>query len=194
MDDFSQNGEQVEILKHFNGRIGNFLDIGAFDGETFSNTRALAILGWSGTLVEPSYIAFGKLRALYKDEIRFNLVNCAISGAVSAMLEFTPDEVGHVSSAKPDQKTRHPDASWMSPYWISGLQVEFILSFGKFDFISVDAEGFDMEIAESIPKDHLPEMICVEHGQRSILEWDYWAISRGYEKLMTTNENFLFIK
>jgi hypothetical protein len=34
---YSQNDEQDVILEYFNGSIGRFLDIGAFDGITLSS-------------------------------------------------------------------------------------------------------------------------------------------------------------
>ena len=43
---YSQHNEQEIILNFFNGRIGRYLDIGAFDGVDMSNTLALAELGW----------------------------------------------------------------------------------------------------------------------------------------------------
>lgn len=61
MQDFSQNREQRIILDFFGAHRGTFLDIGANDGVTLSNTRALALLGWSGILVEPAPMAYRKL-------------------------------------------------------------------------------------------------------------------------------------
>lgn len=55
---YSQNGEQEAILKIFGESEGRFLDIGAYDGKTFSNTLALIERGWSGVLIEPSPNAF----------------------------------------------------------------------------------------------------------------------------------------
>lgn len=75
MKDFSQNGEQAIILKYFGvaqieargGYVatqpGTVLDIGANDGVTLSNSRALVELGWNAVLVEPAEIAFRKLQA-----------------------------------------------------------------------------------------------------------------------------------
>jgi hypothetical protein len=48
---YSQNNEQEIILNFFNGRIGRYLDIGAFDGVSMSNTLALVELGWQGTAI-----------------------------------------------------------------------------------------------------------------------------------------------
>ena len=39
---YSQGNEQEIILKFLNGRVGRYLDIGAFDGVVSSNTLALA--------------------------------------------------------------------------------------------------------------------------------------------------------
>ena len=35
---YSEHNEQLIIEEFFQGRLGNFLDIGAFDGVNFSNT------------------------------------------------------------------------------------------------------------------------------------------------------------
>jgi len=57
MRDYSQFHEQIAILNALNPSPetpGRFLDIGAFDPITFSNTRALVELGWSGVMIEPA--------------------------------------------------------------------------------------------------------------------------------------------
>lgn len=55
MKDFSQNGEQAHILHYFDVmgiEKGHLVDLGAGDGYTMSNTRALLERGWTGTLVD----------------------------------------------------------------------------------------------------------------------------------------------
>lgn len=55
MTRYSQFEEQDAILQAFAGKTdGRFLDLGAWDPITFSNTRALVGLGWSGVMIEPS--------------------------------------------------------------------------------------------------------------------------------------------
>ncbi len=55
LNDYSQNGEQAHIL-HYLDTIGitkgHLVDLGAGDGYTMSNTRALLERGWTGTLVD----------------------------------------------------------------------------------------------------------------------------------------------
>src|SRR5687768_7977670 len=61
MIDYSQHGEQHIILDYFGNDGGILLDIGANDGITFSNSRALLECGWYGVLVEPSEKTFAEL-------------------------------------------------------------------------------------------------------------------------------------
>jgi hypothetical protein len=80
MRDYSQFGEQAHILKFFEERgrtKGRFLDIGAHDGISCSNSLALAERGWGGALVEPSPLAFSKLITTYAERPDIALVNAA---------------------------------------------------------------------------------------------------------------------
>ena len=62
---YSQSGQDAFVLSYFNNkRNGVFIDIGANDGETFSNSRQLILDGWNAVLVEPSPKAFAKLNKL----------------------------------------------------------------------------------------------------------------------------------
>jgi FkbM family methyltransferase len=49
----SQHGEDIVLWRYFKGRRnGFFIEIGAYDGVTFSNTYLLEAVGWQGILVE----------------------------------------------------------------------------------------------------------------------------------------------
>jgi hypothetical protein len=63
-----------------NPHIGYFVEVGAFDGESFSNTSFLADQGWSGLYVEPvpAFCAQIKLRHL------FNLNRVSIDSSAMA--------------------------------------------------------------------------------------------------------------
>lgn len=55
MKDYSQNGEQAVILEILNAlgiENGHLVDLGAGDGYTLSNTRALLDNGWTGDLYD----------------------------------------------------------------------------------------------------------------------------------------------
>jgi FkbM family methyltransferase len=59
---YTQNLEEKYILQHARGT--RFLDIGAYDGETMSSTRALVDKGWSGVYVEPNPTILEKLESV----------------------------------------------------------------------------------------------------------------------------------
>jgi FkbM family methyltransferase len=62
----AQVGQDRYLLENFfrGKRNGVFLDVGAYDGEKFSNTLFFEeSLGWKGLCVEPLPSAFQKLRA-----------------------------------------------------------------------------------------------------------------------------------
>ena len=55
MKDYSQNGEQAHILHYLDTiglKKGHLVDLGAGDGYTMSNTRALLERGWTGDLFD----------------------------------------------------------------------------------------------------------------------------------------------
>lgn len=55
MKDYSQNGEQAHILHYIDTiglKTGHLVDLGAGDGRTMSNTRALIERGWTGDLYD----------------------------------------------------------------------------------------------------------------------------------------------
>jgi FkbM family methyltransferase len=64
---YSQLGQDRYVLENFfrGKRGGVFVDIGAYDGETYSNTLFFErSMGWSGLCVEPLPSAFAKLKTL----------------------------------------------------------------------------------------------------------------------------------
>jgi len=57
---------------------GCFVEVGAFDGETYGNTAGLADLGWSGLYIEPMPEAFELCRRRHVNNPGVKLLNCAI--------------------------------------------------------------------------------------------------------------------
>jgi FkbM family methyltransferase len=85
---FSQNNEEEIIIEALTGvPPGKFLDIGAYDGRSFSNTMRLTELGWGGICFEPSPSVFPALLKLHGDNEKIGLVNAAITPS-GGLLEF----------------------------------------------------------------------------------------------------------
>jgi FkbM family methyltransferase len=59
-------------------RDGTFVEVGAYDGETYSNTSCLADLGWRGVYIEPVPDAAARCRARHAGNPATSVVECAI--------------------------------------------------------------------------------------------------------------------
>jgi len=57
---------------------GSFVEVGAYDGETYGNTACLADLGWRGLYIEPVPAACERCRARHAGNQAVSVVQCAI--------------------------------------------------------------------------------------------------------------------
>jgi len=164
---FSQNAEEIIILQYFADKpIGKFLDIGAFDVEKFSNTRALYNKGWGGVFVEPSPKQFNNIYEHYKNDPKIVTLNVAI-GTSSEPLEFYLSEDA-VSTSDVPHMTKWANAgvkfekTTVPQIHVADFMKEYCVDI---DFISLDTEATNMKIFRAIP-DFVFEQIscfCIEH-------------------------------
>jgi len=160
----TQQNEQEIIRQFFGDRIGTFLDVGAFDGVTDSNTHALTERGWSGVLVEPCLETFIQLRN-NKGERNICLHGaCGRSESIERLTVSQTKQLCTLSKETPRlQHMAHLfEGSEMVQVWtVNQLQARF----GDFNFISIDAEGFDLDVlGGSLNALLSAELVCVEKG------------------------------
>ena len=60
---------------------GTFVEVGAFDGETYSNTSCLADLGWHGLYIEPVPANCERCRQRHARNPNVQVIECAIGAA-----------------------------------------------------------------------------------------------------------------
>lgn len=174
MQNFSQNKEQEYILDYFKNEIGNLLDIGANDGETLSNSRALILNGWSADLVEPSPVAYNKLHNLYKDNEKIEIIKEAICDVSGEMTFWVSGEhLGNgdsdlLSTLSMDDKKKWEATTEFKEITVPTLSWADFMSTRKgekYDFITIDAEGYDYKILQQMDLTELGcKCICVEHN------------------------------
>lgn len=56
---------------------GFFVEVGAYDGESYSNTSGLADSGWNGLYIEPVFEYYNKCLIRHKNN-SVKVINCAI--------------------------------------------------------------------------------------------------------------------
>lgn len=204
---FSQFGEDNFILDFFENiqpRHKYFCDVGAFDGDLFSNTRALGLKGrgWRGILVEPHPTPFAKLRELYKDQDM--ILTQAVVGRPEVhgrKVEFyTPaGDYGMImlSSCLESEKERWPQVKEWTKIEVPLLTLKEVLESGKepVEFLSIDAEGMDVEVIESAgwnERSSFPRLVMVEHNEnrhRALDRLDGLLCPFGYVRVYTRAVN-----
>jgi FkbM family methyltransferase len=160
---YSQLGQDLLVTKFFEGaEIGTkrFVDIGAHDGINFSNTYYLEKKrGWEGVCIEPNPAVYAQLNINRKSH---NL-NCVISnyeGVVeflqidgySEMLSgvFSNYQKKHKKRIKNEIKSKKQHFKKIDIKSIKMKTVFRELKLNYVDFMSIDTEGSEIEILQSI--------------------------------------------
>lgn len=207
MKSYSQNHEDIFIKNYFGLYTGTLLEIGANDGVTLSNSKLLIDIGWSAVLVEPGSI-FDILHTLHEGNHKVKCLNYAI-GVWSG--EMTLHESGcHVVGGKDTGLVSSLDFEETERWRNNGVfftektvpvktisQMIADTGINKFDFISIDAEGFDWEILQQIDLKAVDcKCLCIEHNSLSYLELLFTEYCEGYgmKLAVKNNENLIFIK
>ena len=161
---YSQQDEEYYITQYFNGSVGTFIDLGAFDGINLSNTRRLMELGWGGVCVEPHPITFNNLE---HNCSQFQSVLCyqfAMADKNDTVAFYVNDT--YYSTIKEDELSKWAGVHSFSKSQVNTQTFEHFMSYSPyktFDFISIDCEGVDYEILSQINlKEVGCKLICVE--------------------------------
>ena len=197
MLNYSQNNEQDVILDYFSSRVGRFLDIGAFDGITLSNTRALAELGWSGVAVEPSpYNLCSLIESVKEFSKRVSIWGCAVSdtGEPATLKMTSVRDRLWATTISPDIPDSYiPDLIAVN-LTVPTVRISDLLKEGPFNFISIDAEWMDFKILKDSPRLLGGcELLCVEPSgldQRKEMI-AYLDNALGFTVHYETNENII---
>ena len=176
IQDFSQSGEQPHVLEHAIAAAqapagGRFLDLGAGDGETFSNTRALAQLGWAGVAVEPAAWAFDRLVARYAPTA-VKPVCAIVTPETRGLVDFAYSRDDHLSSIDPSHIDRWRQVPFAYVHAVAVTLGDLLDTFGAFEVVSIDCEGISVALARAYAK--RPEIdavrVMVVERERDVFE------------------------
>jgi len=198
------------LMKHIGYKNGYFIELGANDGISQSNTLYLEkYLGWHGVLVEPEKSNFLKclnnrstnnkifccacVSFNYKDEfvkiVYSNLMSVALGLETDLQDQYSHAKIGE-KFLRSDQKIFTFDASakTLNELLVTANSPEFI------DLAVIDVEGAEIEVLKGIDySTYSFKYICIE--SRNINKISDYLNSYGYkliEKL--THHDYLFKK
>ena len=203
---YSQNNEQDIITKLFKGKeFGKFLDIGANDGITLSNTYNLASLySWTGLLVEASPKAYERLLNTYKWIDRdLDFQNVAI-GKEDGYLDFyesgellNKGDIALVSSGVKSELDRWKSLNMpFEKISVPMTSVETMLARSRhthFDLLSLDIEGMELEVLPQIDFKALGIQVAViEFNGKDLIKYNEIMFPQGFKLVHTNPENLIY--
>jgi FkbM family methyltransferase len=165
--------EKEWIEEHFRGRVGRFLEVGAFDGKTDSITAGLIEAGWEGVMVEPSAQTFVKLMKQHGNNPKITLVHAAVTGDGGMMTFYDNILDGQRSSILKGWGEGSPIGCDIVPYRVPTITMTKLLKhFGGtkgWQFVMIDVEGITADLINQLPLSRMSdtEVLCLEfdrHG------------------------------
>ena len=195
---YSQNDEELHIVGAL-PESGTFLDIGAYNGKTFSNTLKLVEKGWRGFCIEPSPSIFTQLFELHKNNLNVHCILAAITHEREAkMANFYDSNGDAIGTLNTDHVAKwsgyvkfNPFLLWTTPLWIllSSLKEDY-------EFVNIDVEGTSVDLFKEFAilyKGTRLKCLCVEYDGR-VDECMQIALTLGLRHVHTTGENLIFVK
>jgi FkbM family methyltransferase len=162
----SQNDEEAIIADYFQGRTGRLLDVGAYDGVAFSNSRGLLELGWSGALVEPLPAQAAACRQLYAGNPLVSVHECAV-GPTGGRATFHVSGMMSTIDASYELHRQKWHTLRFEPIEVEQITLETLWERvgPAFDFVSIDVENYNIDIARQLPAAVWRSLscLCIEH-------------------------------
>lgn len=168
---FSQGGEDA-ILQHLfhkklsNKKKGFFVDIGAYHPHHHSNTFFFYLNGWSGINIDPSP---GSMILFNKTRPRDINLEIGISDKNESLTYYLIDEKSTMNSFSKDNLIQNGMIKHVKkeiPIKVKPLSEildTYSNKFENIDFISIDVEGFDLNVLKSNDwKRYKPSVIAIE--------------------------------
>jgi FkbM family methyltransferase len=204
---FGLNNLDKKILGYINYTGGYFIELGANDGVTQSNTKYFELFkGWHGVLIEPSPIQFKKLKKFRSKRNHFYNAACVAfdfpkdkieliySNLMSVALEGRNDISDPLGHAKSGEKYSDREQSFRFQAQARTLQsiLDESSSPALVDLLSLDVEGGELEVLAGVDFQRTNfKYIVIE--TRSIDVVRKFLQGHGYKELaQLTHHDYLF--
>lgn len=188
----SQFGQDKWVIEKLlpNKADGVFVDIGANDGVTLSNTYKLEQIGWNGIAVEPVMSVYDKLVENRKciavngcvasktGKQMFRQINGEPQMLSGLIEEFTEQHLDRVMNEIVDASVDYEDIE-VDCFNLNELLNKYEIN--QVDFLSIDVEGGELRVLEGIDFSKICiSVIAVENDYRDY-RIPYLLKSKGYK-------------
>jgi FkbM family methyltransferase len=200
---FSQCGEDI-ILRFALQSLGIFrpryLDVGAHDPLKLSNSALFYQVGGRGVNVEPNPLLFQEFVRRRAKDVNLNVGIASGSGTLEFYVMDNPELSTFSRSTADEYQTQGIKVREVVP--VPVLPINEILerygTAGGFDVLSLDVEGAEEDILQSLDFDRFePLALCVEtiafaSGKRRVAEISKIVLPRGYFVCADTHINTIY--
>ena len=189
---YGQHGEDY-LLWHFFDfrRNGFFLDIGAHDGVSLSNTKSFEEQGWTGICVEPVPSVYAACRT-----VRQRVVQAACVAGEERQVELRTDRTGlwagiatdeaMATQSYADRQSGEPDFETIV---VPAMRAAELLSPTDLaiDFVTVDVEGTEIAVLQGLDLTrNRPRLLLIEAlTDQALSELDAFMALFGYRRART---------
>jgi len=147
---------------------GYFVEVGAYDGESFSNTSCLADMGWGGLYIEPIYEHYEKcLKRHRNNDVTVANVSIGLEEG-----EMTIYRAGLLTTLDKEQLSRYKEIDWSKNYQFvedvcDQMRLDTLMNKlevpKNFDVLVVDVEGKESEVFQTFDlREWNPKIVIVE--------------------------------
>jgi len=200
---YSQKGEDIIIDKLLkNKKTGFYVDVGANHPTAYNNTYHFYLKRWHGINIEPN-----KSNIKLFNELRTGDINLNIGiGNKEKTLNFYEFDAHMLSTFSKSEAEKYKKQGYVLKH-IEKVPVKKLSTVlekyskgKKIDFISIDTEGYDLEVLKSNDwKKFRPKVICIESASFGY-EKDYAKVQanflskQGYSKAAQTRLNSIYLR
>lgn len=193
---FSQYSEDILVDSILGCKAsGTYVDVGANDPEKFNNTARFYRKGWHGINIEPNPLLLNRFRATRQRDINLNI---GIGRTRSTLPFFTidPNTLSTFDHAAVEQATKQgyrlASTNDIDVLPLCDVLDEHVAG-AAIDFLSVDVEGFEMEVLGSNDWGrHRPKVVMIEVN-RAVEEIQSFMIDHGYTDVFSNGTNTIYI-
>jgi FkbM family methyltransferase len=188
---------------------GTFVEVGAYDGITYSNTYGLALAGWRGLLFEPHPELYGKCIATYRNMPQVRVENISIGEWDGVATLYLGD---YLTTTDKDMVAVYDGLNWSKGMFsgqvgVSMCTLDMALERNAwpvgFDVLVVDTEGTELavlcgfDLAKWRPRMAIIEA-CEQHSDiilaKKAPEINRIFLEAGYDKTYCDSVNSIFVR
>ena len=184
-------------------RDGLFVEVGAHDGQTYSNTWPLAVEGWEGLYIDPIPEFANQCRGNHAHHPDVYVEECAVGAQDGELALYTNGQGLFTGSRELGLLLGVEEGVYIRVVQRTLNSILHQYSIENIDLLVIDVEGMELEVLAgfNVPK-YLPTMIIIEAHERHKIEAMRFNASEingllyhfGYTRIYSDNINNIYLQ